>query len=338
MKRNIALFLSAAMLMGLLTACGDKENNDPSTEPVKIVVTDNGWDSQKVHNEIARLVVEHAYTGYTFETSTASSSMNWLALIKGDVDLDIESWTDNVASYPDDVARGDIVDVGVLVPDSAQGLYVPRYVVEGDPERNIAPMAPDLKTVEDLKKYADVFPDDEDPTMGRIYGCLPGWMSDEILFRKYEYYGLDEMYTYNRLGSEGVLFASLASAYNKGEPWVGYCYEPTVIAGQLDLILLDDAPFDPDLYMDGKCAFPSQELKIVSGKYFAEKAPELLSFFQNYQTGSEPISAALAHIDATGATHAEAAVWFLREYDALIDNWLPAENAKALRDYLATLD
>ena len=45
MKRNIALFLSAAMLMGLLTACGDKENNDPSTEPVKIVVTDNGWDS-----------------------------------------------------------------------------------------------------------------------------------------------------------------------------------------------------------------------------------------------------------------------------------------------------
>ena len=136
MKRNIALFLSAAMLMGLLTACGDKENNDPSTEPVKIVVTDNGWDSQKVHNEIARLVVEHAYTGYTFETSTASSSMNWLALIKGDVDLDIESWTDNVASYPDDVARGDIVDVGVLVPDSAQGLYVPRYVVEGDPERN----------------------------------------------------------------------------------------------------------------------------------------------------------------------------------------------------------
>ena len=195
-----------------------------------------------------------------------------------------------------------------------------------------------MKTVEDLKKYADVFPDDEDPTMGRIYGCLPGWMSDEILFRKYEYYGLDEMYTYNRLGSEGVLFASLASAYNKGEPWVGYCYEPTVIAGQLDLILLDDAPFDPDLYMDGKCAFPSQELKIVSGKYFAEKAPELLSFFQNYQTGSEAISAALAHIDATGATHAEAAVWFLREYDALIDNWLPAENAKALRDYLATLD
>ena len=60
MKRNIALFLSAAMLMGLLTACGDKENNDPSTEPVKIVVTDNGWDSQKVHNVIARLVVGHA--------------------------------------------------------------------------------------------------------------------------------------------------------------------------------------------------------------------------------------------------------------------------------------
>ncbi len=71
-----------------------------AASPVKIVATDNGWDSQKLHNAIAELVVEHAYDGYEFELSTASSTMNWQSIIAGEVDLDIESWTDNVASYP----------------------------------------------------------------------------------------------------------------------------------------------------------------------------------------------------------------------------------------------
>lgn len=339
MKRNIALLLSATMLVGLLAACGDKKEGDKSTaEPVKIVVTDNGWDSQKVHNEIARIVVEHAYEGYTFDISSASSNMNWLSIINGDVDLDIESWTDNVASYPDDVANGDIVDVGVLVPNSTQGLFVPRYVIEGDPERNIQPMAPGLKTVKDLKNYPDVFPDHEDPTKGQITASIPGWMADEILYKKFLAYGLDESFNYNRLGSEGAIFASLTAAYNLGEPWVGFCYTPTVIAGQLDLVLLEDEPYDPAVYMDGLCAFPAQELKIVSSKYFAEKAPDLLEFFQKYQTGSDAISAALAHLDEIGGSHVDTAIWFLKEYDEKIDQWLPAENAAALRSYLATVD
>ena len=42
----------------------------------EIVVTDNGWDSQKLHNEIARIIVENAYDGYVLKTSTASSTMN----------------------------------------------------------------------------------------------------------------------------------------------------------------------------------------------------------------------------------------------------------------------
>jgi glycine betaine/proline transport system substrate-binding protein len=43
-----------------------------------------------------------------------------------------------------------------------------------------------------LLNYADVFVDDENPNMGRVYGAIPGWAVDEILFRKYEYLGLDE--------------------------------------------------------------------------------------------------------------------------------------------------
>lgn len=331
MKRNKWLILGFVGLVSMsmtLSGCAKE------TSKVTIKATDNGWDSQMLHNEIAKLVVENAFDNYTFEKSTGSSTMNWQALIAGDIDLDIESWTDNVTSYSDDVAKGDIVDVGILVPDSAQGLYVPRYVIEGDAKRGIKAVAPDLKTVKDLEKYANLFPDDEDKSKGRIYGSIPGWMADEILYKKYEYYGLNKMYNYSRLGSESTLFASLSSAYNLGDPWVGYCYEPTWVSGKLDLVLLEDEPYDAVLYTEGKTEFPKQALKIVSSNQFAKKAPDLLEFFKKYKTGSALISKALAHLDETGDTHEVTARWFLKEYDYLIDEWLPAENAKKLRDAL----
>lgn len=334
MKRYFVLVMALLAIVSVISGCSNEAATE-TKEPVKIVATDNGWDSQKLHNEIAKIIVEHGYEGYDFEVSTAgSSTMNWQAIIKGEVDLDIESWTDNVASYPEDVSNGDIVDVGVLVPDSAQGLYVPKYVIEGDPERGIEPMAPDLKTVEDLKKYPELFPDDEDKTKGRIYGAIPGWMADEVLYKKYEYYGLDEMYNYTRLGSEAPLFASLVSAYNLGEPWVGYCYEPTWVSGKLDIVLLEDAPYDPELYLEGKCEYPKQELKIVSSNKFADKAPDLLEFFKKYKTGSQLIADALAYLDETKATHEETAKWLLKENDYLLDEWLPEENAERVRAYL----
>lgn len=333
MKKLLALMLVLLVVTSVFSGCSN-EAATKAKEPVTIVATDNGWDSQKLHNAIAEIIVENGYDGYIFETSSASSTMNWQAIISGDVDLDIESWTENVASYTDDVANGDIINVGILVPDSAQGLYVPRYVIEGDSERGIEPMAPDLKTVEDLKKYPDLFPDYEDKTKGRIYGSIPGWMADEVLYKKYEYYGLDEMYNYTRLGSEATLFASMVSAYNIGEPWVGYCYEPTWVSGKLDIVLLEDVPYDADIFMEGKCEFPKQELKIVSSNKFAERAPELVGFFEKYKTGSKLISEALAYLDETKATHEETAKWILKENDYLLDEWLPKENAEKVRAYI----
>jgi glycine betaine/proline transport system permease protein/glycine betaine/proline transport system substrate-binding protein len=141
-----------------------------------------------------------------------------------------------------------------------------------------------------------------------------------------------------RLGSESSLFASLVSAYNLGDPWVGYCYEPPWVTGKLDLVLLEDAPYDPALLMEGKCAFPKQALKIVSSNRFAERAPDLLGFFQKYETGSALISQALAHLDETKASYEEVAAWLLRQNDGLIDQWLPAENAQRLRAYLDGLE
>ena len=161
-------------------------------------------------------------------------------------------------------------------------------------------------------------------------------MIDEIMYKKYLHYKLDVAgYNYFRLGSEAVLFAAMASAYNLGEPWVGYCWEPAWVMGKMDVVLLEDAPFDPDIYQEGACEIPKQALRISAGGHFPEKAPELLGFFKNYKTGSNLVSEALNHMEETKESHANTAVWFLKKYGNALDDWLAPEQAKKVRDALA---
>jgi len=328
--RKLSIVLIILILLGITAACKPK-----SSRLVTITASDAGWDSQKIHNALAKIVIEHAFDGYTFRESTASSTMVWESMKNGDIDINLETWQDNIATFAEDLRSGSVIELGVLVEDSRQGIYVPRYVVEGDPKRGIAPMAPDLRRVEDLLKYPRVFPDDENPSRGRLIGSIPGWMVDEILFKKYQYYGLDKDYNYMRLGSEAALFASLMSAYNLGAPWVGYSYEPTWIVGKLDLIILSDAPFEPKAFLEGKTEFSAQKLLNCCNRNFPAKAPELAEFLKKYKTGSALISEALAYLEETKASHEEASVWLLKKYDNLIDDWLPAQNAKKLREYLS---
>lgn len=108
-------------------------------------------------------------------------------------------------------------------------------------------MAPDLKSVKDLSRYAALFKDEEEPSKGRLYGAIPGWNIDAILYKKYKAYGLDRSYVYFRPGSEATLSTAFLTAYEKGLPVVGYQWEPTWLSGKLDLVLLEDAPYEKPL-------------------------------------------------------------------------------------------
>src|SRR5699024_8721426 len=93
--------------------------------------------------------------------------------------------------------------------DNDQGLYVPAYVIEGDEKRGIDPLAPDLKTVEDLKKYPDVFKDPEDPKKGRVINAPSGWEVEKVITDKFDTYGLEETFNNFLPGSDAAIVASL---------------------------------------------------------------------------------------------------------------------------------
>jgi glycine betaine/proline transport system substrate-binding protein len=326
MKKGLLVFILCAAMMFMVSGCSEQGE--------KVVFGDAGWDSMKFHNAVAMYIAETAYGLETAETS-GSTAVTYGALKTGDIHVYMETWTDSIATYADDVTKGSVTELGVNYDDNIQGLYVPRYVVEGDAKRGIAASAPGLRTVEDLKKYQDVFADPDNPSKGRIYGAISGWEVDEIMRKKVAFYGLDASYNYIDPGSDAALSAAIAGAYEKGDPIVAYYWEPAWITGQYDLVLLADAPYDADLYLDGKCECPSIRLTVCANPKFAREHPEFSEFLGKYATSSELTSQALAYVNENDADYTDAAKWFLAGHDELLSQWLPADKAEIVRSALA---
>ena len=301
----------------------------------EIVFADVGWDSVKFHNAVAGLIAEQIF-GYRWREVPGSTAVLHEGLLKGEIDVHMEEWTDNLATYDKDLNEGKFKDLGVNFDDNNQGFYVPRYVIEGDAERGITAMAPDLEYVWDLKKYPDVFPDAEIKGMGRVYGAIPGWEVDEIIHNKYLHYNIDESFVYFRPGSDAAISSALTSAYEKGEPIVAYYWEPTWLMGKYDFVLLKDKPFDADTYLEGKTELPSVKVNIGVSNKFYEQSPEMVEFLTKYETSSALTSEALAHMQETGADYTETANWFLKQHDELIEQWLNPGDAQKIRAYLNT--
>lgn len=318
MKRWIALLLCLLLCLGLFAGCGSKKQDT-------IVFADAGWDSSKFHNAVAGLIAESVY-GYTWSETTGSSTVLLEGMKKGEIDVFMEMWTDNIASYDEDIANGRIQEMGTNFDDNMQGFYVPRYVIEGDPERGIEPMAPELRNVADLANYASLFKDEERPSKGRIYGAIPGWEIDNVMYKKYQHYGLDKNFVYFRPGSDASLSAAITSAYEKGEPIVAYYWEPTWLMGKYDFVLLQDAPYDPIGFAEGKTACPAVNVTISTSNAFAEKNPEFCRFLSKYRTSSALTSEALAYMQDTGANYVDTAKWFLGEHPELLDQWLAPDD------------
>ena len=300
-------------------------------EAYTVRFSDANWDSIKFHNAVAGYIAKSAF-GLNWEEVPGSSAILHEAIIKGDLDVNMEGWTDNIAAYYPDLEAGLFTELGVNFDDNMQGLYVPRYVIEGDAQRGIEPLAPGLVTVEDLKKYPQVFKDDENPQKGRIYGAIPGWEIDRVMHLKYEYYGLDAMYNYVQAGSEAALAAALRTAYENGEPIVGYYWEPTWLMGMYDFVLLEDAPYDKERFLLGETACPAVRVTVKASNAFVEVQPDYTAFLSRYHTSSALTSVALSYIQENGASYEETAKWFLVQNDHFLDEWLTPAQAADVRE------
>lgn len=313
---GIILILS----LTIITGCSSNNSSDEKT----IVFADAGWDSIKLHNEIAGFIIENGY-GFKTDVLPGSTSATFAGFRRGDIDVYMETWTDNLIDvYDEAIKSGEIIEVSTNFDDNAQGLYVPTVMIKGDPAKGIEPVAPDLKYIGDLEKYWELFKDPEVPTKGRMYGAPPGWNVDTIMQTKVETYGLDDSFNYFSPGSDTALSTSLAAAAEKGEAWVGYYWEPTWVLGKYDMTLLEEEPYDKEKWDNGYgSAFPPMPVTVCVYKDLKEEAPGVYAFLENYKTSSEITNRALAFMQETDADTKEAAMWFFKEYEDLWTTWVP---------------
>lgn len=342
MKKVLALVLTLTVTLLLFAGCG---GTAPPPAPAPgapadfsnrtIVFADAQWDSIQLHNAIAGFIAVEAFGYGGWTELTGSTPVTHEGVVRGEIEVHMENWVENMDFYLPDVAAGRLHEVGLNFNDNAQGLYVPRFVIEGDPGRGIEPSAPTLRTVQDLARYAHVFPDAENPGRGRIYGAIPGWAADQIVTATFYYNELGNYFNLFRPGSDLALSAAFANAFERGVPIVGYYWEPTWLMGMYDFVLLENAPFtnEEDLHA-GRVAFPSATVMITTSNQFAQDNPEFLEFLSRYRTNSAMISDALAHIQDTGANRNEAAKWLLINNPRLLDEWLDPDRAQAVRNAL----
>jgi len=197
-----------------------------------------------------------------------------------------------------------------------------------------------LKSVFDLDQpeYKELFQNPENRDKGLLMNGPVGWECEIATIEQVETYGLDDDYDVMNAGSQEGLFASLAGAYEKGEPWLGYLWGPTWIAGKFDLTLLEEPVHDQAVWEENHaCAWPSVDLFIAGHKDFPDKAPEVAEMFGKWKLSTATLDEALAYMDETGGEPLDAAAWFLQEREELWTPFVPADVAKKVKEAVAQM-
>ena len=304
---TIVLLLAAGFA---LFAQGESEG-----EVETIVFGDVSWDSVQVHNRIAAFIIENGIGGYKADFMAGDTLPIINAIVQGDIDVDMESWHSNFPEvYAKGIESGDMVDLGKNMPDAPQGWWIPRYLVEG-----ANAVAPDLKSVADLPKYAELFRDPEDRSMGLVYGGVAGWSQMKVSEAIFAEYGLEDTFNLGIAGSGAALAGTMVGAYMKEEAWVGYYWAPTAVLGKLDMIRLAGSEYDP------------ADVNILVTKTMLTRAPEVVAFLRNYATTVADNNEFLAKMDDNDWDSQQTAEWFLKNKEAVWTKWVSADVAKKVK-------
>ncbi|MFQ5924761.1 MAG: glycine betaine ABC transporter substrate-binding protein, partial [Dehalococcoidia bacterium] len=254
-----------------------------------------------------------------------------------DVDILAEGWLPNFQSFLDeyvtDKGQAEVVATSYV---GRQGFVVPTYVIEGDPERGIEPMAPDLRSVLQLNDYADLFDRDGDGK-GELVGGPEGWVATEINEWQLESWELN----YDQIiQDEWISWSMLTSAYYEGEPILFYGYEPTWPTLLFGLTWLetpaysDQAWADYEIWKDWKAGmdvtwepriasgYPPSEVVVVVTDEFSQKYPDAYRFLQNWSIPVEDVTYLSVQIELHHLPAAYVASEYIKDNPELVHQWL----------------
>jgi len=335
MKRLLSIFFVVCLLSPSLSQSCEK-----------VIFGDLDWDSSRFHVSVASFIAKHGY-GCEVDRIPGTTTPMLTALGSGDVHILMEIWKQNIKdAWRKLEAQKRVVDLGLNFPDGIQGWFVPRYLIEGDPIRNIVAEAPKLKEVSDLVRYKNLFIEPENPNKGRFYNCMLGWTCEDINSKKLQAYDLLSDFENFRPGTSSALASVIASKYKQGKAFVAYYWGPTWVLGSFDLVKLQEPKFDPVVWerltsgsdLSQAVEYPVVPVNIGVNAKWAKKNEALVKFLKKYEMKPGQTSEALAFIQKKeGRTPTDAAINFLRENPSTWKNWVTDDAFKNVLNNLENI-
>ena len=330
MKRLLA---STCLMFGLLGGASIAS----AAECGNVTIASMNWQSAEVMSNVDKIILTEGY-GCDAEITTGDTVPTITSMVeKGQPDIAPEGWIDLL---PDVVKRGldegKIIEASKSLPDGGnQGWWIPKYIADAHP---------DIKTIGDVLKHPELFPAPEDASKGAIYNGPQGWGGTVVTSQLYKAFDAEKAgFTLIDTGSAAGLDGSIAKAYERKEPWVGYYWAPTSLLGKYEMVKLD-----PGVSQDAaewkRCntvadcsdpkpnAWPVDRVFTLVARPFAERVdPAVMDYLNKRAWSNDTVNKLMAWMTDNQATGEDGAKYFLKNNEDLWTKWVSPEVAEKVK-------
>ena len=248
-----------------------------------------------------------------------------------------EFWANGVEPIQiEEMSADGIIEItGSPFPEAGEFWYVsPAFAAE----------YPELDTVEEVLGRPDLFD-------GKFYGCPVGvgWGCEHTNRNLFNSWGMaDKGWTLENPGSGEGQSAIIIDAYESDSNWIGYYWTPTAVAINNELVSLDwdrdfvGADYWGACYSSAEAAddceynetsYSIADVVTLATGDLATTYPEVHAYAMARSVSMPALGAADAEISG-GMSAAEAAVWYLTNYEDEWTAWVSEDVADAVRGAL----
>jgi glycine betaine/proline transport system substrate-binding protein len=333
--KNLWIGLSMIVVMAMVLAVGlacEQETDEGVDEPETrgtLYLVDQDWNGQLATTAVAQILLEQEMD-HTVATkfAPADSAPLFIGLERGDFHYACCNWPSYSAAlleeYVDAEDGGKVERMGTVGITGETGWYVPSYVIHGDADRGIDAVAPDLRTVSDLNKYKSIFATSDTGTKGRLLEFTAAW--DTKPEERLEAFGADFQVVF--AGSEGAALAEVDAAFQRGEPFLTYLWEPHWAHAKYNLVQIEMPPLTDDCYPAGnadffECGWPADDVAKLVWPGLNEEFPEVYEFLSNFQMTNAQQNEMVLNVTDNEITPLEAAQAWVDANEDVWKEWIP---------------
>ena len=293
----------------------------------KWTLADMNWSSATLIAHIDQFVLNHAFDCKAElvpgDTMPTGASM----IEKGEPDIAPEFWSNSMKEAIDKGIKEDRLFVAgkALSQGGEEGFWVPEYLVSQYPEMN---------TIEGVLKHTELFTHPEYDDKSAFYGCPAGWSCQLTAGNLFRALKLDEAgFDLVDPGSGAALSGSIARAYERQKPWLGYYWAPTAVLGKYRMVKVDFG-VRPDVEEFLNCTtqvdclspkvtmYPPSPVNTLVTAEFAEQSPAALEYLGKRSFTNQQMNELLAWMEDNQADGEMAMEYFLREHKETWQSWL----------------